>query len=140
MRYVLVTALLGALVCVGCKKPQGPQTTEMAPPTETAAGPKGLKALEPPGAEAPIPLTAADPAPWPEPEPAPLPRAEPVVAARPVEPESPRFYVVQKGDTLWRIAAKVYGNGQRYRDILAANPGLVPTRMPVGSKLLIPNE
>jgi 5'-nucleotidase/UDP-sugar diphosphatase len=112
MRYVLATALLGALVCEGCEKPKAPQTTQEAQPTKTAGGVRPLEALEPPGTE----------------------------PAEPPEPETTRFYVVRKGDTLWRIATRLYGDGQRYRDILAANPGLVPTRMQVGQKLLIPRD
>jgi len=139
MRYLLVTALLGALVCAGCEKPKGPQTTQGASPTKTAGGPRPLKPLEPPKTEAAYPLTAVEPVPLPVPEPAPLPEPRPVVTPEPVQPETPRFYVVKKGDTLWRIAARIYGNGQRYRDILAANPGLVPSRMQVGQKLLIPS-
>ena len=48
------------------------------------------------------------------------------------------MYIVQKGDTLWKIAVSVYCDGQRYRDIEAANPGLVPNKMRVGQKLVLP--
>ncbi len=47
-------------------------------------------------------------------------------------------YVVQKGDTLWSIANRVYGNGQRWKDIQSANPGLDPTRMRAGQTILLP--
>ncbi len=33
-------------------------------------------------------------------------------------------YQVQKGDTLWSISTKVYGDGQKWREIAAANPDL----------------
>jgi nucleoid-associated protein YgaU/proteasome lid subunit RPN8/RPN11 len=39
-------------------------------------------------------------------------------------------YVVQPGDSLWAIAAAHYGNGARYTDILAANPGLTERLQP----------
>ncbi len=47
-------------------------------------------------------------------------------------------YIVQRGDTLWSISQAQYGTGQRWRDIVNANPGLVPERMAVGQKLRIP--
>ena len=34
-----------------------------------------------------------------------------------------RSYEVCEGDTLWSIALSAYGEGRRYADILAANPG-----------------
>jgi len=40
-------------------------------------------------------------------------------AGRPVKP--PGRYVVDKGDTLWSIAARHYGDGSRYRIIVRAN-------------------
>ena len=134
MRYALATALLAALVCAGCKKPQGPQTI-VPPAPKPAAG--GLKPLEPLPAE-PMPL-AAKSEPSPLVNPAPSPDNELASSVTPA-PEPGRFYVVKKGDTLWKIATKVYGNGQRHRDILAANPGLQPTKMKVGQKLVLPEK
>ena len=126
MRTVLTAAFLGALVYGGCKKPQPPQTTEPKPPMATAGG---LEPLTPPK----IGEATAMPAPA---EPTPL--TPPVPVATPAPAESPRMYIVQKGDTLWKIAVSVYGDGQRYRDIEAANPGLVPNKMKVGQKLVLP--
>jgi hypothetical protein len=34
------------------------------------------------------------------------------------------MYEVREGDTLWAIAMNAYGEGSRYADILAANPGV----------------
>ncbi|MBK8471917.1 MAG: peptidoglycan-binding protein LysM [Sphingobacteriales bacterium] len=34
---------------------------------------------------------------------------------------SSRFYTVQKGDTLWKIATEMYGDGTRHKDIFEAN-------------------
>ena len=47
-------------------------------------------------------------------------------------------YTVQRGDTLWSIASRHYGSGKRWRDIVNANPGLVPERMAVGQSLRMP--
>ncbi len=35
----------------------------------------------------------------------------------------PRLYEVREADTLWGIAQEAYGDGSRFEDILAANPG-----------------
>lgn len=53
-------------------------------------------------------------------------------------------YTVQKGDTLWSIAAKpeVYGNANHWRRIFEANRELLksPDRVRVGMMLKIPRE
>ena len=48
-------------------------------------------------------------------------------------------YTVQRGDTLWSIAQRTYGDGKRYHDIVAANPGLEPTKLRVGQSITLPN-
>ena len=35
------------------------------------------------------------------------------------------FYVIQKGDTLWKIAEKAYGNGAKYTAIVEANKEVI---------------
>ena len=35
------------------------------------------------------------------------------------------FYVIQKGDTLWKIAEKTYGNGAKYTAIVDANKEVI---------------
>lgn len=49
-------------------------------------------------------------------------------------------HVVVKGDTLFRIALKYYGDGSRYRDVLAANRNVLskPQDLRPGMKLVIP--
>lgn len=51
-----------------------------------------------------------------------------------------RIYEIQKGDTLWAIATKAYGNGARYTEIVAANPKVIdnPDRIYPGQKIRIP--
>jgi len=51
-----------------------------------------------------------------------------------------RTYTVQSGDTLWRIAEKMYGNGSSYMKIFEANTGLLedPDRIFPGQELVIP--
>jgi LysM repeat protein len=48
-------------------------------------------------------------------------------------------YVVQSGDTLFKIAAKYYGDGYQYSKILAANPQITnPDLIRVGDLVNIP--
>lgn len=44
-----------------------------------------------------------------------------------------------KGDTLYHLASKYYGNGDLWKMIQQANPGVVPEKLVVGSELIIPN-
>ena len=59
----------------------------------------------------------------------------------PVEPAPPagqQTYTVRKGDTLWAIATRVYGNGQKWVDIAQANPSIDPAKLAVGQQLILP--
>ena len=47
-------------------------------------------------------------------------------------------YTVRRGDTLWSIARRHYGSGQRWQDIVTANPGLVPEKMRIGQQITLP--
>ena len=102
-----------------------------------------------PKAEAPAPDQGRTIARLPEPEPeAPVaPRPKPVVRPAPAEPEPPTppaplaaegTYVVQKGDTLWSIAKRQLGDGQRWKDIVAANRGLTAEKLKVGQTIKLP--
>lgn len=51
---------------------------------------------------------------------------------------SGRYHTVVKGDTLWAIAQRYYGNGSRYPEIAKANNISNPNIINVGQKLLIP--
>ena len=48
----------------------------------------------------------------------------------------PRMYSVREEDTLWGIAEEAYGDGQRFADILAANPGLLEAVSEQGEGLI----
>lgn len=83
---------------------------------------------------------------------APVQPIQPVAAAQPVEaaPQSTPAaftgaaataggkYTVQKGDTLFRIAKEKYGDGKQWTRIAQANPGLSPSTLKVGQKIVIP--
>jgi len=51
---------------------------------------------------------------------------------------SAKYHTVQKGETLWAIAKKYYGNGNQYPKIVKANGIANPDIIHVGQKLLIP--
>ena len=49
-----------------------------------------------------------------------------------------RTYRVQRGDTLWSIAKRTYGDGSQYRRIVEANPSVRSERLIVGQTLTLP--
>ena len=49
-----------------------------------------------------------------------------------------RYYTVVRGDTLWAIAKRFYGNGNRYPEIAKANNISNPDIIHVGQRLYIP--
>ena len=49
-----------------------------------------------------------------------------------------RTHTVQRGDTLWSIARRTYGDGQRWREIAQANPGLQPRKLHIGRQIMLP--
>ena len=60
--------------------------------------------------------------------------------AAPGEAEAPRTYEVRKGDSLWRIAKHVYGDGTKWKLIHEANVEQVPNPdlIKPGQVLIIP--
>ena len=69
------------------------------------------------------------------PSPAPVPEAAPTA-----EPTAGGTYIVQSGDTLWKIASRAYGDGSQYPKIFEANRGVLkqPEHILPGQQLLIP--
>ncbi len=52
------------------------------------------------------------------------------------------FYVIEKGDSLWKIAANAYGNGAKYTAIFEANREVIedPDKIFPGQKIRIPKD
>jgi nucleoid-associated protein YgaU len=102
------------------------QTTSDLPPvpTDTTLGMAGPTA---PGTQ-PNPFVPG----------APPPAATPI----PIEPAPPAMvsYVVQKGDSLASIARKRLGAESRWPEIQAANAGLEPRSLKVGSTIVLPAD
>ena len=59
-------------------------------------------------------------------------------AAAPPRPSPPRVHVVVRGDTLWAIARKFYGNGALYPRIADANRVRNPNLIYPGQRFLVP--
>ncbi|MGW4842713.1 LysM peptidoglycan-binding domain-containing protein [Nocardia brasiliensis] len=76
------------------------------------------------------------------PLPAPEPAAEAAPAAEEVPPPPPapevRTYTVEPGDTLWAIAERFYGDGNRYQEIANASGIDNPDLINPGQVLTIP--
>ena len=49
-----------------------------------------------------------------------------------------RLVFVQRGDTLWTIAAREYGDPSRWSEIASANPSVRPGELRVGQRLRLP--
>jgi nucleoid-associated protein YgaU len=60
--------------------------------------------------------------------------------AAPADSAYTQWYEVKKGDTLWKIAKEVYGDGNLYPEIFKANQDTLsdPDKIQVGQMLRIP--
>ncbi len=120
----LTTALM--IVCmgtaIGCSRKAKPELAAVPPPAEPVEVQDYGNAY---GAQ-PVQFEPVAPA-------APQPFAAPVAPA-----SGQSSYTIQKNDSLWKIAERHYGSGQRWVDIANANPGLEPTKMPVGKTIVLP--
>jgi nucleoid-associated protein YgaU len=130
--------------------PEVTPVTPVEPPVATAPQPDVVT-------DADIPTPATDPAPAAEPEgavtsvepePADAPVAEPevpvMVAVAVGSPDAQRFAsgkaIIRRGDNLWTIARRVYGEGIKYTTIYQANDGQIrdPDRIYPGQVFELP--
>jgi len=133
MQRTLIIVAVAALVLAGCNQPKGPQTA-------------GVSVVAP---DRPVDELMPQPAPRPTPVPVDelsAPTGTDIDIGESFDPQPPapesRTHTIQKGDTLWSLAVKYLGSGQRWPDIQKANPGmtLAPTKLPVGKTITIPQE
>lgn len=57
------------------------------------------------------------------------------------QPEQKKIEVVKKGDSLWKLSKKIYGDGSQFNKIYAANKDIIgndPGKIKPGQKLIIP--
>ena len=67
--------------------------------------------------------------------------AKPAPVTKPKDtPPALRTYTVRKKDTLWSIAKRLLGDGQRWKEIVAANPGLDPQKLMPGQTIKLPER
>ncbi|KAA3501831.1 LysM peptidoglycan-binding domain-containing protein [Rhizobium rhizogenes] len=105
---------------VAAAKPAAPATATTAPA---------------PAASTPAP--AATPAPAPA---APAPAATAPASAAPAAAAAAVKYVVEKGDSLWKIAAEKYGDGALWTRIAKANTLKRPNHIEIGEELELPAQ
>jgi nucleoid-associated protein YgaU len=104
-----------------------PRIVAQGKPSSTTSSKTDTKQPPPPPPDAtPIAHTAAEEA---APAPAPPPPPPP--------PRVPRTYTVVSGDTLWAIAERFYGDGNKYHEIAAAS-GIANRDLIPGQVLTIP--
>ena len=128
MKYMLMlSGLAAALLVTGCQNKPDEELTRVPPPAyEETVAPEPIPAPEVQG-----PQVQTQPPSQVAPQPA---DPEPIGGAAP----QANTYTVRKGDTLWSIAQRVYGDGQRWVDIVDANPGLSPNKLRVGQTITLP--
>jgi nucleoid-associated protein YgaU len=62
----------------------------------------------------------------------------PIPTVVPTTPSSGSKYTVKKGDTLWSIAQRSYGDGKQYKKIVSANPSIKGDKVNVGQVITLP--
>ena len=87
-------------------------------------------------------VTDISPAPVTTYQPAPQPVAQPVSYETTTPQASGGLasgsYTVKKGDTLYNIAVRRYGDGKQWTKIASANPGLQPSSLKIGQTITVP--
>ena len=70
---------------------------------------------------------------------APVSRITPMVSTTPsVKTIGEKTHTVRHGETLFSIAKATYGDGKKWKEIVAANPGVSPSKLKVGQVLVMP--
>ena len=155
---LLVPPLLAcAAVLGGCgsanKKPGAAKASTALPPLSQAAAPVAPPAPPAAPAVAFTPAAPAQPVVYDPPADPPVveqpavealddaPPAAPVARSRPRKTASAASgtrYKVKKGESLWSIAQAKYGNGNKWKQIAAANPKIDPNRVQAGQTITLP--
>jgi nucleoid-associated protein YgaU len=139
-KFIRLSLFLACLLLItGCKSNNTSSVSEVPPPSPS--GP--ITASHDPGINGPVALGGTTKKPgYTDPgtgdifTPGPASPSGPTAAAFP--PGAGGQHVVRQGETLWSISKAHYGTGQRWKDIVAANPGLTPEKMKVGMAIALP--
>lgn len=125
MTFATVAAL-AAMALLGCQK-KAPTTTELEVPPMPAAE------LAPEPGQPEVTETAVEEAPD-------EPSADTTTLAPPAgQEQAARTYTVRKGDTLYSIARRFYGDQRRFKDLVKANNLTDPNKIFPGQVLKIPD-
>jgi len=131
----IAISLTPVLVAIGCQEDPAPVTQVPAP---VEYNDPGATSYPPVAIEPGTPSPGIDPGGQVSPTPATNPGSNPGANAGIPQVGGGNTYTVRDGDTLWAIASRVYGDGQRWVDIAQANPSLDPQRMAVGQVIQLP--
>ncbi|MCE5325223.1 MAG: LysM peptidoglycan-binding domain-containing protein [Planctomycetaceae bacterium] len=120
MKYLLLVLTVAAFVAAGCNQNKAPEQTEL-----NQAQPRSLESVQP---YTPRYRGADEVAPAPD-----APKPQPVL---------PKYinYTVQRGDTFWSIAQRTLGQGNRWKEIEQANPGVTASSLKAGQVVKIPSR
>lgn len=128
----IALSLAPAVIMFGCK--QQPDTVAKVPPPNYASEPEPLPPVSinqgsPETADPDTPPATGDTGDTGTGyDPEPLPPSQP----------ASRSYTIRKGDTLWGIATREYGSGQKWKAISAANPSVDPKKLAIGQQITLP--
>ncbi|MDH3583506.1 MAG: LysM peptidoglycan-binding domain-containing protein [Phycisphaerae bacterium] len=120
-------------ISTGSFRAEAGNTSPATPRPATGQAVSNLPVSLPQGSGAPAPLSQALGFP-------PTQSAVPsrTVRAPAVPSRAATTHSIQRGDTLWSLARLYYNDSRRWGTILAANPGINPNKLQVGSSLMIP--
>ena len=134
MKKILLASLIG-LAAVGCQNNTPSKSSSSSlPPMNSAV----TDVSSTPAYTAPAPQPVQQPVIYDTPVSSTPASDSPVLASTAGKMKSGSQYKVQKGDTLFGIAKKTYGDGKQWKKIQAANPGLTASTLKVGQTITIP--
>lgn len=140
MKTILLASMIG-LAVVGCQNSSSPRTSSGGMPaaSTTPVASPASSVLSPAGQTYVAPTPVAVQQPVIDDAPAASTSVPPSVArTATAAPAKNSQYKVQKGDTLFAIAKRTYGDGKQWKKIQAANPGLTASSLKVGQTITIP--
>jgi nucleoid-associated protein YgaU len=137
VKKILLASMIG-LAAVGCQnKPKSSSFSTL--PTASATSPSN-SVISPaaPTYTAPAPVAVQQPVIYDTPAVTTASTPKAAEAKTATAASSKGQYKVQKGDTLFAIAKKNYGDGKQWKKIQAANPGLTASSLKVGQTITVP--